>query len=52
MHAELRKHVPANVRAVQTAFEDVRPGVSYEADVPSAAQWNHRLQASWCDLWP
>ena len=26
MLAELRKHVPANVTAVQAAFEDLRPG--------------------------
>jgi SAM-dependent methyltransferase len=29
MLAELRKHVPANVRTVQAVFEDVRPGESY-----------------------
>ena len=29
MLAELRKHVPANVRTVQAAFEDLRPGERY-----------------------
>ena len=29
MLAELRKHVPATVRTVQAAFEDLRPGESY-----------------------
>ncbi|MDD9382351.1 class I SAM-dependent methyltransferase [Streptomyces sp. ZAF1911] len=29
MLAELRKHVPASVRTVQAAFEDVRPGPRY-----------------------
>jgi SAM-dependent methyltransferase len=30
MLAELRKHVPANVKTVQASFEDLRPGESYE----------------------
>ncbi len=29
MLAELRTHVPANVRTIQAAFEDLRPGGSY-----------------------
>ena len=37
MLAELRKHVPANVRTVQAAFEDVRPGGSYGLVYAAAA---------------
>ncbi|MBP2706750.1 methyltransferase domain-containing protein [Microbispora sp. RL4-1S] len=37
MLAELRKHVPANVTTVQAAFEDVRPGESYELIYAAAA---------------
>ena len=37
MLAELRKHVPANVRTVQAAFEDVRPGESYGLVYAAAA---------------
>ncbi|MEU6089673.1 class I SAM-dependent methyltransferase [Streptomyces sp. NPDC047085] len=37
MLAELRKHVPAHVRTVQAAFEDVRPGESYGLVYAAAA---------------
>lgn len=37
MLAELRKHVPANVNAVQAAFEDVRPGKPYGLVYAAAA---------------
>jgi SAM-dependent methyltransferase len=37
MLAELRRHVPANVRAVQAAFEDVRPDESYGLVYAAAA---------------
>ena len=37
MLAELRKHVPANVRTVQAAFEDLRPGGSYGLVYAAAA---------------
>jgi SAM-dependent methyltransferase len=37
MLAELRKHVPANVKTVQAAFEDLRPGRSYGLVYAAAA---------------
>lgn len=37
MLAELRKHVPANVNAVQAAFEDLRPGERYGLVYAAAA---------------
>jgi len=37
MLAELRKHVPAIVTTVQTAFEDLRPGESYGLVYAAAA---------------
>ncbi|MEU7898095.1 class I SAM-dependent methyltransferase [Nonomuraea sp. NPDC049152] len=37
MLAELRKHVPANVRTVQAAFEDLQPGESYGLVYAAAA---------------
>jgi SAM-dependent methyltransferase len=43
MLAELRKHVPANVKAVQAAFEDLRPGESYGLVYAAAAlHWTKR----------
>jgi SAM-dependent methyltransferase len=40
MLAELRKHVPANVKAVQGAFEDLRPDVRYGlVYVAAALHW-------------
>jgi hypothetical protein len=37
MLAELRKHVPAEVKTVQAAFEDVRSGESYGLVFAAAA---------------
>jgi SAM-dependent methyltransferase len=37
MLAELRKHVPANIRTVQAAFEDLRPGETYGLVYAAAA---------------
>jgi trans-aconitate methyltransferase len=37
MLAELRKHVPANVKAVQAAFEDLQPGETYGLVYAAAA---------------
>lgn len=37
MLAELRKHVPADVTAVQAAFEDLRPGERYGLVYAAAA---------------
>jgi SAM-dependent methyltransferase len=37
MLAELVKHVPANVKTVQAAFEDLRPGESYRLVYAAAA---------------
>jgi SAM-dependent methyltransferase len=37
MLAELRKHVPANVKTVQAVFEDLRPGGSYGLVYAAAA---------------
>ncbi len=42
MLAELRKHVPAEVKAVQAAFEDLRPGETYGLVYAAAAlHWTH-----------
>jgi SAM-dependent methyltransferase len=37
MLVELRKHVPGNVKTVQAAFEDLRPGERYELVYAAAA---------------
>ncbi|TDE60319.1 class I SAM-dependent methyltransferase [Nonomuraea mesophila] len=37
MLAELREHVPANVRTVRAAFEDLRPGERYDLVYAAAA---------------
>lgn len=37
MLTELRKHVPSNVKAVQAAFEDLRPGKTYGLVYAAAA---------------
>lgn len=37
MLAELRKHVPANVRTMQAAFEDLQPGERYGLVYAAAA---------------
>jgi len=47
MLAELRKHVPANVTAVQAAFEDLRPGGSYGLVYAAAALHWTNPQGRW-----
>ncbi|MEU8261640.1 methyltransferase domain-containing protein [Micromonospora sp. NPDC048999] len=44
---ELRRHVPANVRTVQAAFEDVRPGESYGLVYAAAALHWTNPQGRW-----
>jgi SAM-dependent methyltransferase len=44
---ELRKHVPANVKTVQTAFEDLRPGESYGLVFAAAALHWTNPEARW-----
>ena len=47
MLAELRKHVPENVKAVQAAFEDLRPGGSYGLVYAAAALHWTNPQGRW-----
>jgi SAM-dependent methyltransferase len=47
MLAELRKHVPANVTTVHAAFEDLRPGGSYELVYAAAALHWTNPQGRW-----
>lgn len=47
MLAELRKHVPANVRTVQASFEDLRPGETYELVYAAAALHWTSPQGRW-----
>jgi hypothetical protein len=47
MLAELRKHVPANVRTVQAAFEDLRPGESYGLVYAAAALHWTKPEGRW-----
>lgn len=47
MLAELLKHVPASVRTVQAAFEDVRPGESYGLVYAAAALHWTNPQGRW-----
>jgi len=47
MLAELRKHVPANVTAVQAAFEDLRPGRRYGLVYAAAALHWTNPQGRW-----
>jgi SAM-dependent methyltransferase len=47
MLAELRKHVPANVTAVQAAFEDLRAGEGYELVYAAAALHWTNPQGRW-----
>jgi SAM-dependent methyltransferase len=47
MLAELRNHVPANVNTVQAAFEDLRPGESYELVYAAAALHWTNPEARW-----
>src|SRR5690242_20920167 len=45
MLAELRKHVPANVKTVQAAFEDVRSGESYGLVYARSEEHTSELQS-------
>jgi trans-aconitate methyltransferase len=48
MLAELRKHVPANVKTVQAAFEDVRPAETYGLAYAAAAlHWTNPEGRCW-----
>jgi SAM-dependent methyltransferase len=47
MLAELRKHVPANVIAVQAGFEDLRPGETYGLVYAAAALHWTRPEGRW-----
>ena len=47
MLAELRRHVPANVKTVQAAFEDLRPGESYGLVYAAAALHWTRPEGRW-----
>lgn len=47
MLAELRKHVPARVKTVQAAFEDLRPGERYELIYIAAALHWTNPQGRW-----
>ncbi|MFC7545915.1 class I SAM-dependent methyltransferase [Plantactinospora sp. GCM10030261] len=47
MLAELRKHVPANVKTVQAAFEDLRPGESYGLVYAAAALHWTNAEGRW-----
>jgi SAM-dependent methyltransferase len=47
MLAELRKHVPASVKTMQAAFEDVRPGESYGLVYAAAALHWTSPQGRW-----
>jgi SAM-dependent methyltransferase len=47
MLAELRKHVPADVKTVQAAFEDLRPGESYGLVYAAAALHWTKPEGRW-----
>lgn len=47
MLAELLKHVPANVKTVQAAFEDLRPGESYGLVYAAAALHWTNAEGRW-----
>jgi SAM-dependent methyltransferase len=47
MLAELRKHVPANVKTVQAAFEDLRPDESYGLVYAAAALHWTKPEGRW-----
>ncbi|MGV9306294.1 class I SAM-dependent methyltransferase [Nonomuraea sp. NPDC003727] len=47
MLAELRKHVPANVRTVQALFEDLRPGERYGLVYAAAALHWTKPEGRW-----
>ena len=50
MLAELRKHVPASVKTVQAAFEDLRPGQSYGLVYAAAALHWTNPQGRWSHM--
>ncbi|MEU1424542.1 class I SAM-dependent methyltransferase [Kitasatospora sp. NPDC005751] len=50
MLAELRKHVPAGVRTVRAAFEDVRPGERYGLVYAAAALHWTRPEGRWSHM--
>ncbi|MET7376259.1 class I SAM-dependent methyltransferase [Micromonospora arida] len=47
MLAELRKHVPADVRTVRAAFEDLRPGARYHLVYAAAALHWTKPEGRW-----
>ncbi|MEU4625083.1 class I SAM-dependent methyltransferase [Actinoplanes sp. NPDC023801] len=47
MLVELRKHVPAQVRAVRAAFEDLTPGTSYDLVYAAAALHWTKPEGRW-----
>ncbi|MCZ7373731.1 class I SAM-dependent methyltransferase [Micromonospora sp. WMMC250] len=47
MLAELRKHVPSRVQAVQAAFEDLRPGKTYDLVYAAAALHWTKAEGRW-----
>ncbi|GAB4102704.1 class I SAM-dependent methyltransferase [Micromonospora taraxaci] len=47
MLAELRKHVPSRVRTVQAAFEDLRPGETYDLVYAAAALHWTKAEGRW-----
>ncbi|MGW3788723.1 class I SAM-dependent methyltransferase [Micromonospora chokoriensis] len=47
MLAELRKHVPSRVQTVQAAFEDLRPGETYDLVYAAAALHWTRAEGRW-----
>ncbi|MET7867262.1 class I SAM-dependent methyltransferase [Micromonospora taraxaci] len=47
MLAELRKHVPSRVQTVQAAFEDLRPGETYDLVYAAAALHWTKAEGRW-----
>ncbi|MEU7653454.1 class I SAM-dependent methyltransferase [Micromonospora taraxaci] len=47
MLAELRKHVPSRVQTVQAAFEDLRPGATYDLVYAAAALHWTKAEGRW-----
>ncbi|MDG4838697.1 class I SAM-dependent methyltransferase [Micromonospora sp. WMMD967] len=47
MLAELRKHVPSRVQTVQAAFEDLRPGKTYDLVYAAAALHWTKAEGRW-----
>ncbi|MET7819029.1 class I SAM-dependent methyltransferase [Micromonospora zamorensis] len=50
MLAELRKHVPAGVRTMQAAFEDLRPGERYDLVYAAAALHWTKPEGRWSTM--